>query len=83
MTDLASVLVEAATIMITGMVVVFVFLSILIFLVQLMAKFAPADPEVANKTTSSQPTAKSTETVQPEVIAAISAAVNQYRQRRA
>ncbi|MGF1693828.1 oxaloacetate decarboxylase subunit gamma [Photobacterium kagoshimensis] len=83
MTDLGSVLVEAATIMITGMVVVFAFLSILIFLVQLLAKIAPADPEVVNTPTPAQAAEKSSDTVQPEIIAAISAAVNQYRQRRA
>ncbi len=81
MTDLGSVLMEAATIMITGMVVVFVFLSILIFLVQLLAKIAPADPEVVN--TPAQVAVKSSDTVQPEIVAAIAAAVNQYRQRQA
>ncbi|OAN17479.1 oxaloacetate decarboxylase subunit gamma [Photobacterium jeanii] len=86
MTDLGSVLMDAATIMVTGMVVVFVFLSILIFLVQLLAKIAPPDPESAAVTTTVATPAKVDTSLQggkPEVIAAISAAVTQYRQRRA
>ncbi|WP_036830485.1 OadG family transporter subunit, partial [Photobacterium sanctipauli] len=45
MADLGALLLEAATIMATGMVVVFLFLSILIYLVQLLAKLAPQESE--------------------------------------
>jgi oxaloacetate decarboxylase (Na+ extruding) subunit gamma len=81
MADLGSLLQEAATIMLTGMFVVFGFLSILIYLVQLLSKLAPADavsiPKPATNVESNHTG------VQPDVVAAISAAVHQYRQRNA
>ena len=83
MADLGPLLWEAATIMVTGMVVVFLFLSILIYLVTLLAKFAPKDAPpapVANKPSS---TAVNHNGVQPEIVAAISAAVHQYRGQNA
>jgi len=82
MADLESLLWEAATIMLTGMFVVFIFLSILIFLVQLLAKVAPVDALPAAQ--KPQPSVASHHNeVQPDVIAAISSAVYQYRQRKA
>ncbi|MEJ2764079.1 oxaloacetate decarboxylase subunit gamma [Photobacterium sp. MCCC 1A19761] len=79
MADLGSLLWEAATIMITGMVVVFAFLSVLIFLVQLLAKVAPKDDLSASQPA---PAVAHTQTgVQADVVAAITAAVHQYRQR--
>ncbi|WP_064602096.1 oxaloacetate decarboxylase subunit gamma [Photobacterium sp. J15] len=83
MADLGSLLWEAATIMVTGMVVVFVFLSTLIFLVQLLAKVSPKDPEPDFHPRPSSTVPPDHSGVQPEVIAAISAAVQQYRQRKA
>lgn len=43
MTDIGSLLLEAATLMLTGMGVVFVFLTILVYLVQLMSKLLPVE----------------------------------------
>ncbi|MGF1684613.1 oxaloacetate decarboxylase subunit gamma [Photobacterium minamisatsumaniensis] len=82
MADLGALLTEAATIMATGMVVVFVFLSTLIFLVKLLAKFASQDdiPAAVNKPS---PAVVNRNGVQPEVVAAISAAVHQYRKQNA
>ncbi|UXI01773.1 oxaloacetate decarboxylase subunit gamma [Photobacterium sp. TY1-4] len=79
MADLGSLLWEAATIMITGMVVVFAFLSILIFLVQLLAKVAPKDDLPASQPAPA--VANTQPGVQADVVAAITAAVHQYRQR--
>ncbi|MGF1739413.1 oxaloacetate decarboxylase subunit gamma [Photobacterium satsumensis] len=83
MADLGPLLWEAATIMVTGMVVVFLFLSTLIYLVQLLAKIAPK--ETPNVPASSQPSpvAVNHNGIQPEVVAAISAAVHRYRDQKA
>lgn len=83
MADLGPLLWEAATIMVTGMVVVFAFLSILIYLVQLLAKVAPKDAPPAPVATKPPSTAVNHQGVQPEVVAAISAAVHQYRRQNA
>lgn len=82
MADLESLLWEAVTIMLTGMFVVFLFLSTLIYLVQLLSKVAPMDALPADP--KPQPSvASNCNEVQPDVIAAISAAVHQYRQHKA
>ncbi|WP_299022119.1 oxaloacetate decarboxylase subunit gamma [uncultured Photobacterium sp.] len=83
MADLGSLLWEAATIMVTGMVVVFVFLSILILLVQLLAKVVPKEPEQDFHPQTASTVAPDHSGVTPDVIAAISAAVQQYRQHKA
>lgn len=83
MADLGSLLGEAATIMATGMVVVFVFLSTLIFLVQLLAKVAPKDETPEFKPQPASTVASNHNGVQSDVVAAITAAVHQYRQRSA
>lgn len=81
MADLGNLLWEAATIMLTGMVVVFAFLSTLIFLVQLLAKVAPKDDQMASAPQPSPAAANPQGGVQADVVAAITAAVHQYRQR--
>lgn len=79
MTDLGSQLWEAATLMVTGMTMVFIFLTILVFLVRLMSKLVPEElppqPQVAT-----QKIKPASSTVKPQVAAAISAAVHKYRQ---
>ena len=82
MADLGTLLWEAATIMATGMVVVFLFLSTLIYLVQLLAKIAPKDTPSA-AVPSPSPVAVNHNGIQPEVVAAISAAVHRYRCQKA
>ncbi|MBY5947459.1 oxaloacetate decarboxylase subunit gamma [Photobacterium rosenbergii] len=83
MADLGPLLWEAATIMATGMVVVFLFLSILIYLVQLLAKIAPKETPDAPAPRQPSPVAVNHDGVQPEVVAAISAAVHRYRGQKA
>ncbi|MER2490421.1 oxaloacetate decarboxylase subunit gamma [Catenovulum sediminis] len=80
--NLSSLLIEAANLLLVGMVVVFMFLGILIFLIKLMSKLvgsdapAPASVNIPNRPTSR----KSNSTQDKKVVAAISAAVHQYRQ---
>ncbi|KAB2823280.1 oxaloacetate decarboxylase subunit gamma [Aliivibrio finisterrensis] len=81
MTDIGSLLLEAATLMLTGMGVVFIFLTILVYLVQLMSKLLPvelAPKQVLAVQKNSDPDQT---TVQPQVIAAISAAVKLHLQK--
>ena len=83
MADLGSLLWEAATIMTTGMVVVFIFLSTLIYLVQLLAKLAPKEELPAIKPQPASTVASNHNGVQSDVVAAITAAIHQYRNRNA
>lgn len=80
MTNIGSQLIEATTLMVTGMGVVFIFLTILIFLIRFMSTLVPQEvPEklVAAKTTKANQSTSST--VSPQVVAAISAAIQQHR----
>lgn len=81
MTDIGSLLGEAATLMLTGMSVVFAFLTILIYLVRLMSKLLPS--ELAPKQVLAIQKVKNSDqtTVQPQIIAAISAAIKLHRQK--
>jgi oxaloacetate decarboxylase gamma subunit len=82
MTNIGSQLVDAATLMLTGMLVVFVFLSILIVLVQLLSKFAPQEEVVSapvKRTTPTKANNQNSSDVDPKTVAAISAAVHKYR----
>ncbi len=76
--EVSSLLLEAANLMLTGMVVVFVFLSILIITIKTMSKllvnFQDAQPVPA------KPTLK-TNSVPSSHVAAIAAAVKQYRSK--
>jgi oxaloacetate decarboxylase gamma subunit len=83
MDNIGSLLGDAAVLMGTGMAFVFLFLTILVYLVTLMAKLVPQElPPVplvpSKKVQKNQPSAAGSD---PKVIAAISAAVNQYRAR--
>ncbi|NOU52343.1 oxaloacetate decarboxylase [Pseudoalteromonas sp. JBTF-M23] len=77
--DIVSLLLQAGNLMITGMVGVFVFLSILIFAVKNLAKLA--GPELSNNT-SNQAASKSSTGVSSAHIAAITAAIAQYRTKK-
>ena len=81
MTDIGSLLGEAATLMLTGMSVVFIFLTILVYLVQLMSKLLPVElpPKQALAIQKAQNPDQTT--VQPQIIAASSAAVKLHRQK--
>ena len=77
---LSDTLWQAATIMLTGMVVVFVFLSLLIVLVTVMSKWlAPKAEDLEASPTA--PPADPAPLVSPDTVAAITSAVAQYRQR--
>ena len=80
MTNIGSLLGDAATLMVTGMSVVFIFLTILVYLVRLMSKLVPEEvpePIAAPKTIKKSQSTPSA--VSPQVVAAISSAVHQYR----
>lgn len=81
--NIADLLTEAASLMLIGMVVVFVFLGILIVCINVMANLVgKEEPEIA---ASPKPTAPvntgANSDVAPEVVAAISAAVHNYRNK--
>jgi oxaloacetate decarboxylase gamma subunit len=82
--NIADLLTEAANLMLIGMVVVFVFLGILIVCITAMANLVgKEEPEVFNtspKNSANAPTQSGARSdVAPEVVAAISAAVHNYR----
>ncbi|NRF65303.1 oxaloacetate decarboxylase subunit gamma [Vibrio coralliilyticus] len=80
MDNIGSLLVDAATLMLTGMAVVFIFLTILVYLVRLMSKLVPEEVlepiATPNQNNKIQPTSSA---ISPKVVAAISAAVHQHR----
>ncbi|EOD9426508.1 oxaloacetate decarboxylase subunit gamma [Vibrio harveyi] len=80
MTNIGSLLVDAATLMLTGMAVVFIFLTILVYLVRLMSKLVPEEvpaPIAVPKTNTNVQSTSSA--VSPQVVAAISAAIHKHR----
>lgn len=79
MDNIGSLLVDAASLMVTGMSVVFIFLTILVFLVRLMSKLVPEEVPEPIISTNPNHNVQPSSTVSPRVIAAISAAVHQYR----
>lgn len=80
--NVSSLLAEAGTLMGVGMLVVFVFLTILIGAIHLLTKFAEAFPDKPvpqpKKMTSN---IKNSNQTSPQIVAAISAAVKQYKTR--
>ena len=84
MDSLTQLFVEAGTLMIAGMVFVFAFLGLLVLFINLvLAKLAVAfpDPVVPIKTNQKNNKINRADTVSPKVVAAIGAAVKQYRQK--
>ena len=80
MTDIGSLLEQAATLMITGMAVVFLFLTILVYLVRFMSSIVPEEiPEPIVAPLQNSKVQHSSSTVSPQVVAAISAAVHKYQ----
>ncbi|GAA5646987.1 oxaloacetate decarboxylase subunit gamma [Vibrio proteolyticus] len=84
MTNIGSLLEDAATLMFTGMAFVFLFLTILVYLVRLMSKLVPEEvPEPIATPHNNNNVQSSSTKVQPQVVAAISAAVHQHRAQAA
>ncbi|MGJ8678726.1 OadG family protein [Paraglaciecola sp.] len=81
--DVASALAEAANLLMVGMGVVFLFLTMLIGAVNLIAwvnRFFPEEVNSQGHTHSVAPKAtQNSQQVSPKVVAAITAAVRQYR----
>lgn len=75
--DVYEALSTAANIMLLGMVCVFVFLGLLVIVINTIAKFCPEEVKaIPAKQTNLN------DQVSPDVVAAISAAVHKYRKSR-
>ena len=84
MESLSQTFIEAGTLMLAGMVFVFTFLGILIIFINgvlkpLSKKYPDPVPQTRKPVAKSNPV---TGGVQPQVVAAISAAVSQYRKQQ-
>ncbi|CAM4068468.1 MULTISPECIES: oxaloacetate decarboxylase subunit gamma [Vibrio] len=82
MDNITGLLSEAASIMAIGMAMVFLFLTLLVFVVRLMSKLLPTEQPTAPvrpKNTKQVKTADSTAQNDPKIVAAISAAVHRHR----
>ena len=75
--DIKESLFTAFTLLGLGMAFVFIFLGLLFICIHLMAKYIPADPVVVAP--KRKKAASEKEQVSPQVIAAITCAVKQYR----
>ena len=75
--DITESLFTALTLLGLGMAFVFMFLGLLFICINLMAKYIPADPVVTAP--SRKKTAADQTQVSPQVVAAITSAVKQYR----
>ncbi|MFO6422765.1 oxaloacetate decarboxylase subunit gamma [Motilimonas sp. KMU-193] len=82
--DITTLLFEAGNLMLVGMISVFLFLGLLVIVVQTTAKYCPADiPPAATKKPNQQPTQQPvSNTLDPKLIAAITSAVQQYRDNK-
>ena len=78
----ADLLFEAAGLMLIGMVSVFTFLFLLVVLLQLMSKTIQRYFPVKQTEKSSHVSSSAAGGVSPTIIAAITAAVHQYRQKQ-
>ena len=86
-TELADMLVEAATLMLVGMSMVFIFLSLMIGAVNLVAWICAKSPESQDQSINKQysrnaPGSSSNQNIPPSTVAAISAAIHQHRNAR-
>lgn len=82
MDNIVEVLQEAASIMVLGMTMVFIFLTLLVFVVKTMSRLvglAPVEPQTKQIKSQKVSNAPSADNVDPNVVAAISVAVHKYR----
>ena len=82
--ELADMLFEAATLMLVGMSMVFIFLSLMIGAVNLVAWLCAKSPESQNSSMNKQTSRNSTnssssQNISPSTTAAITAAIHQHR----
>ncbi len=80
--DITESLFQAITLFGLGMTFVFSFLGLLLIAVKLMAKFIPADEPITSKRAPQKKVATATTSkseINPQLIAAITSAVQQYR----
>lgn len=83
--DITQLLLTALQLLGLGMAFVFLFLGLLMVVVNLMAKYIPADQPVANKKRAEQSPAEMSSTgaaINPALIAAITTAVHQYHKTK-
>ena len=77
--DITESLLTALTLLGLGMAFVFIFLGLLYICIGLMEKFVPADELISAPKRKTAAASKPAEQVSPQVIAAITSAVQQYR----
>jgi len=78
--EIESSLLTALTLLGLGMAFVYLFLGLLFICIKLMAKYIPADPVAVITTKKKQAIpANAQQAVSPQVLAAITSAVKQYR----
>ena len=82
--DITASLMTALTLLGLGMTFVFMFLGLLFICIHLMAKYIPADEPVAaaKKNRSATSNVAAQMEVSPQVVAAITSAIQQYRKRQ-
>ena len=80
MNGLSGQLVDAASLMLLGMLFVFLFLGALVGMIKLLQQLAPPVQQVNPPLQSSPGAGKK---VSPQVLAAIGSAIHRYRQRHA
>ena len=83
--DISGSLVTALMLLGLGMAFVYMFLGLLFICINLMAKYIPADKPVitSQRKTAAAPKAIGQTQVSPQVVAAITSAVQQYRKSQA
>lgn len=84
--DITESLFQAIALFGLGMTFVFSFLGLLMVAVKLMARFIPADAPIINQRASNKKVAAATTSkseINPQIIAAITSAVQQYRKTEA
>ena len=80
--DITEALFQALTLFGLGMTFVFSFLGLLLIAVKLMAKYIPADEPTITRRTPNKKVATATTSkseINPQLVAAITSAVQQYR----